>query len=136
MNIKLWAKTKLRNFLDVDKLETVVTNNKAYTERELDSLQRLHFTLKQKTNHNTDAIQVIHTTLENIVHVGSDIYENERGHSWAVVCIEGKVNVVKFVELDRHCGMEILKFMKQFEAGRHCSDTPRKEMFIDGLFKF
>lgn len=82
-----------------------------------------------------ESVNTLHNTVENVVHIGTDIRVNERGYSWAVVCIEGKMNIVKFIDLDRKNAREIFEFLKHFEAGRHCVDTPYKQMF-DGLFKF
>ena len=84
-------------------------------------------------------VEAIHNTVESVVHIGTDVYPHpsNREHSWAVVCIEGKMNIVKFVDLvDRRNAMDILDFLKHFEAGRHCIDTPYSQMFYDGLWKF
>jgi len=83
-------------------------------------------------------MNILHNTIENVVHIGTDVRENysNREHSWAVICIEGKINIVKFIELDRKDGREILNFLKHFEAGRHCIDTPRQELFINSMYKF
>ena len=71
------------------------------------------------------------------MHIGTDVTVNPNyGRSWSVVCIEGKLNIVKFVDLDRRDGMEVLRFLKQFEAGKHCVDSPYKEFFLEGFFKF
>jgi hypothetical protein len=76
--------------------------------------------------------------VENVVYIGTDVVQhpNNYNHSWAVICIEGNMNIVKFVDLDRKNAREILDFIKHFEAGRHCVDSPYKQMFYDGLFKF
>lgn len=58
------------------------------------------------------------------------------GRSWAVICVEGNINIVKFIDLDTKDARDVLDFLKHFEAGRHCIDVPYKEMFYDGLFKF
>ena len=46
------------------------------------------------------------------------------------------MDVVKFVDLSGKNMREVLHFLKQFESGSYCIDTPYKEMFYDGLFKF
>ena len=72
------------------------------------------------------------------MHIGTDVreYNNDREHNWAVICVEGKVNIVKFVDLNRNDSRYVLDFLKQFEAGKHCIDTPRKELFYNEMFKF
>jgi hypothetical protein len=79
---------------------------------------------------------VLHNTIENICHIGTDVHYSKTGRSWAVICIEGNLNIVKFIDLDRKCAQDILYFLKQFEAGKYCIDSPCNEIFYDGLFKF
>lgn len=94
--------------------------------------------IENQISHFQQSVNTLHNTVENVVHIGTDVrqYGGNREHSWSVVCIEGKVNIVKFVDLSRNDARYILDFLKQFEAGKHCIDTPCKEMFYDGIFKF
>jgi hypothetical protein len=46
------------------------------------------------------------------------------------------MNFVKFIDLGRSEARDVMMFLKQFEVGKHCIDSPYKEMFYDGLFKF
>ncbi|MGJ0846495.1 hypothetical protein ACR77J_07395 [Tissierella praeacuta] len=93
--------------------------------------------LDKRVSHNEDSIDVLHKTIENVVHIGTDVIPNHRNHggSWAVVCIEGKMNIVKFVDLSRGDARYVLDFLKQFEAAKHCIDTPYL-VFKEELFKF
>ena len=142
--IKNWIKNKLIMFLGIDKLINLLDkhiDNNDNTFRELRSLtydlnNNIRKELKQDIFHFQESANTLHDTVENVVHIGTDVNRNETGHSWAVVCVEGNINIVKFVDLDRKDAREILDFLKHFEAGRHCVDSPYKEMFYDGLFKF
>ena len=88
--------------------------------------------LKVDISHFQESVNTLHNTVENVVHIGTDVRENRGyGHSWAVICVEGKLNIVKFINLDRKDAREIFDFLKHFEAGRHCVDTPYKEMFYN-----
>lgn len=91
--------------------------------------------IKSDISHIQDSINVLHNTIKNIVHIGTDINTNPY-RSWAVICIEGNMNIVKFVDLNRNDARDVMNFLKQFEAGRHCIDAPYTQMFYDGLFKF
>ena len=107
-----------------DNLNGWIDNNNRNTRNDISHLQ--------------ESIKILHNTVENVVHIGTDVreYNNDREHNWAVICVEGKVNIVKFVDLNRNDSRYVLDFLKQFEAGKHCIDTPRKELFYNGMFKF
>lgn len=141
---KLWLKTKLRNYLEIDSnvesIKNEINNNESTNKAQFDLLNKwinnTHRNLKTDISHFQESVNTLHRTVENVVHIGTDVRFNEREHSWAVVCIEGKINIVKFVDLNRNDSRYVLDFLKQFEAGRHCVDTPHKELFYDGIFKF
>ena len=106
------------------------------TNRTLENIKTDIKDLNNRIMHQQDSIDKFHTTIQNVVHIGTDVRYQEYGHSWAVVCVEGNINIVKFVDLDRKDAREILDFLKHFEAGKHCVDSSYKQMFLDGLFKF
>ena len=145
---KNWLRIKLRDFLDIRNLESNFKDHETFNsirfadiESDIhDKSSYLRKLINNSTNdisHWQEFINVLHNTIENVVHIGTDVAVNpDYGRSWAVVCIEGKLNIVKFVDLDRRDGMEVLRFLKQFEAGKHCIDAPHKEFFLEGIFKF
>jgi uncharacterized protein YebE (UPF0316 family) len=142
---KNWLRLKLIEFLGVDRLTNILDKHIDNNDNTFSELRNLTYNLnyntrndlKQDISHFQESVNVLHNTVENVVHIGTDVRRNGYdGHSWAVVCVEGKMNIVKFMDLDRKNAREILDFLKHFEAGRHCIDTPYKEMFYDGLFKF
>ena len=141
--IKSWIRNTLIKFLSIDKLNESFTTHETVTNirlRDIDwNLETVDKDIKYLTkevNHFNQSIDAIHRTVENVVHIGTDVYKENQGHSWAVICVEGKMNLVKFVDLNRQDGRDVLDFLKRYEAGRHCIDTPYKEFFYDGLFKF
>jgi len=145
--IKSWLKVKLREFLGVGDIESnfkdhETFNNIRFSDIENDINDKVSYLRKLINNnvndilHCQESINVLHNTIENVVHIGTDVYKPNQGHSWAVICIEGKMNLVKFVDLNRQDSRDVLDFLKRYEASRHCVDTPYKEMFYDGLFKF
>jgi len=156
-SFKTWLRNKFREYLGIDNLESNFINHETFNSirfydieedyenkiqiLEKDILKRLQLInsyLSSDIKYCKEGIDTLHNTIENVVHIGTDVRENysNREHSWAVVCIEGKINIVKFVDLNRNDGKYVLEFLKQFEAGRHCIDTPRKEIFYDNMFKF
>lgn len=127
-NLKSKIKLKLRDWLEVSNLEKELDKHKENTYRKITRNEN-------DINYNLQAINTIHTTLENVVHIGTDV-RPYGGHSWAVICIEGKMNMVKFVDLDRADARDVLHFVKRYEGGRHCIDAPQSEFFYEGMFKF
>lgn len=136
MKFKIWLRNKLKNYLEIDKLENDYKNYKSTNDYNVGTAKNDIRRIDKDASNNTYAIDTLHTTIENVVHIGTDVRQYNDSHSWAVVCIEGKMNIVKFVNLNGRYARDILDFLKQFEAGRHCIDTPSSLMFYDKLFKF
>lgn len=76
-------------------------------------------------------VGILHDTLRSVVSVGVDIVPNNMGNdrSWAVICIEGNYNVVKFIDMHGSDYYEILRYLKRFEGSRMCIDAPRGKWF-------
>ena len=114
-------------------LENMIKENKNIIEENKNKIKEL----SEKVTYNYEAIEVLHNTIQNVVHIGTNVCPNPySGGSWAVVCLEGKMNIVKFIDLNRGDIRHILDFLKQFEAGKHCIDAPYKEFFYNSMFKF
>lgn len=141
--IKTYIRNKLIRFLGIDLLhdnfnkhiENNINAFKSQTETIYNLNNSTRNDLTNQIQYFQDSVNVLHNTVENVVHIGTDVRQYN-GSSWAVICIEGNMNVVKFVDLGRNDIREVLHFLKQFEAGKHCIDTPYKEMFNGELFKF
>ena len=144
INSKL--KMKIIKYLDIDKqymytMERINEHesmNKNQFSTLYNSIDSNNKYIKTNISHLQESIKILHNTMENVVHIGTDVRENHnnREHSWAVICVEGKINIVKFLDLNRNDSRYVLDFLKQFEAGRHCIDSPRKELFYEEMFKF
>lgn len=135
-NIKLKIKRKLKSFLDIYSLEDVVKENRRSVARDIYNHENNIKWLQEQLADANEKIDALHKTVSSVVSIGADVttpYDN-RG-SWAVICIEGNYNIVKFVDLRGQYGRDILQFLKQFETGRYVIDAPMgflsKDMFID-----
>ena len=71
-----------------------------------------------------------------LLDVGTDMGFRD-DHSWAVVCVKGKPEYVKFVSLEHKDTREIIDFLKRYDKSNHVIDSPfafrdmiRKELFI------
>jgi hypothetical protein len=135
-NIRLKIKRKLKSFLGIYSLEDIVAENQKSVMKDIYNHENNIKWLENQLADANEKIDALHKTISSVVSIGADIttpYDN-RG-SWAVVCIEGNYNVVKFINLRGQYGRDILHFLKQFEASRYVIDAPMglfsKDMFID-----
>lgn len=61
--------------------------------------------------------------MNDICDVGVDVARDEY-HSWAVVCIHGKMDFMKFVPLNHSDIREVAQFLKRFEYSKRVVDSP------------
>lgn len=84
-----------------------------------------------------DIIVDCHKYMNSICDVGTDVglYND---HSWAVVCIHGKVDYVRFIDMRQEDVMTIVKFLKSFEYSNRITDSPLgyKHLIEDMIIKF
>lgn len=136
MKLKEWIRTKLVQFLLIDDMwehqlqeNKRISNNIATVDNNTTSK---FIALNKDINNLYKGYGVLENTLKNVVSVGADV-TYDKNSSWAVVCIEGKCNVVKFFDLHGKYYDEMLRFLKQFESSRMCIDTPPTRMFKDAF---
>ena len=63
-------------------------------------------------------------TMNKICEVGTDIGFHSKEHSWAVICINGNKEYVKFMPLTGQDAREVMKFLKLFQYSQHTIDSP------------
>ena len=75
--------------------------------------------------------------LTQFVDMGVDVGFHSDNHSWAVICIAGKPEYVKFMPLAHKDAKCVLGFLKQFQYSRQVIDSPFafREMVRDRIFK-
>ena len=59
-----------------------------------------------------------------ITDVAVDVNIGKDEHSWAVVCIAGKPEYVKFIPLSRNDARSVSDFLKRFQYSKHIVDSP------------
>lgn len=118
-----WLRNKLRSWLGVEKLEEDLADHKKIVD------------ILNRTN---DELIVDISKLEkelnffkSITEVGVDVHT--RSNSWAVVCIAGKNEYVKFVDLQQKDARHVLQFLQGFEESHRLIDSPMGSM---GMFKW
>lgn len=129
---------KLRNWLFKEELNKI-----NFIEKELNqSLERLRLSTirAEKANELSKESYDTNVQLQRLItpllDIGTDIGFRE-DHSWAVVCIKGKPEYVKFMPLDSGETREVINFLKRYERSNHIIDSPlafrniiKNELFI------
>lgn len=135
MNLMEKIKARLTKWLGIDDLNNNLSEEIRKLEEKVWSNNSSISSVGHVVSHNKASINTLHRTVENIVHIGTDIDYGTSNNSWAVICIEGKMNIVKFMDLSGRDAREVMSFLKQFEVGKHCIDSPNR-MFREEVFKF
>lgn len=138
IKLKKWFRKKLIKFIQQEEMEHTLyqyINGSIKTVR--DDLRIKSNDLYSKVKDNREDIDILHNTINNVVSVGADIYHNvnDRERSWAVICIEGNYNLVKFIDLHGTDYRRIVDFLKQYEGSRMVVDAPNPRYF-ESMFKF
>lgn len=74
--------------------------------------------------------------MNQICDVGTDVGFRSDDHSWAVVCVKGKPEYIKFVPLGGADTREIINFLKRFQYSNHIIDSPFRfrDVVADRIF--
>lgn len=138
--LKQKIKNKLKKQLDIEDLEN---NFNKYIHENCIKLKQRDIKmndLKCKDEEQQNQINSLNTTLRNVVSVGANVessqHFNKEGRSWAIICIEGNYNIVKFIDMKGNNYKEILNFLKQFECSRRVVDAPSLRMFEEEFIMF
>lgn len=91
-------------------------------------------TLRFATNNCNDATRQLKISIQQneemkrmynqITDVAVDVDFYDKNHSWAVVCIEGRPEYVKFIPLRGADARTIIKFLKNFQHSNQIVDSP------------
>lgn len=121
-------KEKIKKWLFKDELEII--NKVVAMELEVEqAVERLRMatniayeskTIAQDSYDTNLQIQKLVTPLFDI---GTDVGFRD-DHSWAVVCIKGKPEYVKFVPLEHRDAKEVMDFLKHYQRSNHIVDSP------------
>lgn len=60
--------------------------------------------------------------------IGVDVHIRGQ-YNWAVICIHGKTDFVKFINMERKDVREISSFLRRFEKSNVCVDHPYPDLF-------
>lgn len=92
---------------------------------------------KEKQKESYELLNDCRKTMNSVCDIGTDICFHGNDHSWAVICIHGKTDYVKFVPMKQSDVREISRFLKRFEWSNRVTGSPfrLKEMIEDRIVK-
>ena len=101
-----------------------------------ESTNRLRLASIQLGNSEKE-IEECRRLLTQFVDIGVDVGFHSDDHSWAVICIAGKTEYVKFMPLAHKDAKCVLNFLKQFQYSRQVIDSPFafREMVRDRILR-
>ena len=96
-------------------------------ETELKDLQKSTIQMQMARNQYSNAYRLVndcHQLINSMMDVGTDIGFHSDEHSWAVVCIKGHPEYVKFIPLSHKDARDVLDFLKRFRYSDRVIDSP------------
>jgi hypothetical protein len=136
--IKNW-KQKIKNWLFADELKDIQELQTQYEHimKIYNHSEALLTEARREHMKSRDIVVDCHKYMNSICDVGTDIglYND---HSWAVICIHGKIDYVRFIDMRHEDVMSIAKFLKTFEYSNRITDSPLgyKRYLEDMIIKF
>lgn len=126
MKLKEKLRNKLKKWLFADEIQRI---NRI--ERTIDdSVHRFRMASVQLGDaenqlHNAEKeVEECRRLITQLVDIGVDVGFHSEDHSWAVICIEGHPEYVKFLPLNHGDARDVLRFLKQFEYSKRIVDSP------------
>ena len=126
MKLKDKIRDKLKNWLLKDELNEIkniktqyksIQNQFIYANAALGKAQ-------DEYSHAYKLVDDCHKLINSITDVGTDVGFHSDDHSWAVVCIQGHPEYVKFLPLSRNDARDVIKFLRCFEYSNKIVDSP------------
>lgn len=127
-NLKL--KEKLKNWLFADEikriqiLETCYKDQIEWCKDRADESYRASERARLSYQRSEKEVEECRKLLTQLVDIGVDVGFHTEEHSWAVICIAGKQEYVKFLPLETRDARDVLRFLKQFQYSRQVIDSP------------
>ena len=128
-------KEKLKNWLFKEELNDIRETKEKY-DTLLESVEQAQAMTKEACamhNKSTELLAECHKFMNSICDVGTDIGFRSNDHSWAVICIHGKTDYVKFVDMHQSDIRSIANFLKKFEYSNRVTDSPLCKAAIEDM---
>lgn len=106
---------------EADRISKLSNRNKDKVNK---TIQRMDSIMSQLSD-TSKAMSDVYQTVESVVSIGADIQPDmNHDRSWAVVCVEGKMNIVKSLPLDYNNARDMLRYLNSFPTSKSVYDTP------------
>lgn len=124
--MKKWIRNKLTKFLRIDALDEEIAQefNKLHSH-----INTLESKLDRFNSYNNELLKTNEFIL-NQFNISADLGANEYHKNWAVICVKGKPEYVKFVDLSNRDIRDIAMYIRRFEGTNRIIDSP----FDTGMF--
>lgn len=119
MKLKEKLRNKLKKWLFADEIQRINSIEKTVE----DVAHRIRIASVQLDSAEKE-VEECRKLLTQFVDIGVDVGFHTEDHSWAVICIAGKQEYVKFLPLNSGDARDVLRFLKQFEYSRQVIDSP------------
>ena len=119
MKLKEKLRNKLKKWLFADEFQRINSIEKTVE----DAAHRIRIASVQLDNAEKE-VEECRKLLTQLVDIGVDVGFHTEEHSWAVICIAGKQEYVKFLPLNSGDARGVLDFLKQFQYSRQVIDSP------------
>ena len=123
-------KEKLKNWLFADEIKRIQILETCYKDQidwykdRADESYRASERARLSYQRSEKEVEECRKLLTQLVDIGVDVGFHTEEHSWAVICIAGKQEYVKFLPLNSGDARDVLRFLKQFEYSRQVIDSP------------
>lgn len=141
-SVFLKFKDKIKKWLFADEIKRIESLEDIHKKLDewfnaADRMYSLSADAKKNCENSQMELEECRKLLSQICDVGVDVGVREEEHSWAVVCIAGKSEYVKFIPLNRGDARQVIDFLKRFQYSKRVIDSPiafrsmlGKEMFL------
>lgn len=123
-------KDKLKKWLFADEIERIQVLETCYKDQidwckdRADDVYKASERARLSYKQSEKEVEECRRLLTQLVDIGVDVGFHTEEHSWAVICIAGKQEYVKFLPLETRDARDVLRFLKQFEYSRQIIDSP------------
>ena len=123
-------KEKLKNWLFADEIKRIQILETCYKDQidwckdRADESYRTSERARLSYQRSEKEVEECRKLLTQLVDIGVDVGFHTEEHSWAVICIAGKPEYVKFLPLTHRDARGVLDFLKQFQYSRQVIDSP------------
>lgn len=127
-----WLKEKLKEWLFASEIQRINSLEKSID----DAVYRFRMASVQLDNAENE-LNECRRLLTQFCDVGVDVGFYTSEHSWAVICVAGRPEYVKFLPLNGENTREVINFLKRFQDSHRIIDSPIAfRRMIDDKFWF